>query len=142
MRNVDLAYIAGLVDADGTITLSTRNTKGSTRVNFEIASNKPECLYWCLAVTDMGHVYKKNTKYGPTYSWNVFAKQLRQLLPAILPYLITKRYQAEKMLEYFEMVDRVKNTKDGYRKAAVSRIIEQMQHANKVRSLEQVSCGV
>lgn len=110
MSELDRAYIAGIVDGEGSIGLYEQTQK---RKDYEKTSLRPTVQ---IAMTDketVGYVGRtagsgsKSYKYTKSDNWKEqekFAIQAQNdiidFLEQIRPYLITKKDQAELMLEY------------------------------------------
>lgn len=119
------AYLAGLVDADGSIVLADRHKNGThdagyydPRVN--IHNTDPVLVEWArdtlgagLLYHDRTYNYKPSDEHDPrrdTNRWKtrytlVFTnRKARALVHAILPYMVLKRDRAEVLLSYFDHV--------------------------------------
>lgn len=106
----ELAYIAGLFDGEGTISLignQGHRTKpapnGYVSARVEISNTNRVLIDW-LQVRLGGQVHTTG-KYSPTckqgYKWRAAMTQpALDILEAVLPYLVIKRAQAEIVLEY------------------------------------------
>jgi len=107
MKETQLAWLAGLIDGEGSIILSqqrdgTMNTYlVITNTNVDILNNA-EKIYQEFGINP--HWYeKKNYRSHHNKSFNLQITRLKQInlvLKAILPYLIGKRAQAETFIRY------------------------------------------
>lgn len=109
MKKIDLAYLAGIIDADGTIgikpsTYSVRILKESTQATYSerihIRQVERPALE-LLAATFGGNIgiEDPNAKRGkPLYRWGQTDLKACATLRALLPYLRIKRRQAENCL--------------------------------------------
>lgn len=108
----DLAYLAGLVDGEGSIIIhkykqqlykSRGNGKRSDDktprfvVDLRVAMSDSVAIYWIKdkfggSVTRVED--KRKTQYRPMYYWTTRANKASDLLKILLPYLKTKRPQA------------------------------------------------
>lgn len=103
---IDLAYLAGQIDADGCIGLFKQQVNkktGMTYVNqsVQLTSQDTDMLGWVLE-TFGGAIYqqlKAGTKTVNLYRWRPEAP-LADFLEEILPYLKTKKAQAQLILDY------------------------------------------
>jgi hypothetical protein len=103
---VDLAYIAGIVDGEGSIRSGGRSTKGRVKNRWEgwqvSVANTDAALMQYLGRIG-GRVYG-NRHVGPLskkpiYSWSVYRlDEVLALLKAIRPYLIIKRGKADQAI--------------------------------------------
>lgn len=102
-----ISYLAGFIDGEGTIYISTRKTKLgyiSYYPRFQAVNTNKEVMEWILK-TFGGLLYTKdrssyNKKWRVQYEWYTTRALIDELLPLILPYLIVKRPQAELMLKF------------------------------------------
>ena len=108
----EAAYLAGLIDGEGTISLwkvnAPKNARGFTHhVTFTIAQSNEPYLDEIRNMIGNGTVKLKNPggdrgkNSKPCFGLRFNAYQTRWILPQILPYLRLKRRQAEIVLEYF-----------------------------------------
>lgn len=122
MSDVEAAYIAGLIDGEGTISLRARvHNRKRSHCFFPIVcmSSTTECLIDAvLRMTGNGGVQKVDGggKVRTQYKWSLSPNQIRHVLPQIVPYLVEKRRRAILLIEYLELVEGtgggVRGTKD------------------------------
>lgn len=104
------AYIAGFVDGEGTITLvrsnRPRNTSGFQftpyfsipNTNLDVLlSIRKELRNGRIELCDTG-----NVNYRMLYSLRFTPRQIRQILPHLLPYLRVKQRQCELVMEFLD----------------------------------------
>jgi hypothetical protein len=105
----DLAYLAGLIDGEGYVSLLRKEERRSGGYYFTwkflFCSTSKELAAW-VSTTFGGILYEnkpgiKATKPSYDVRWRAF--ELENLLPVIVPYLKLKRRQAEIVLEYLQM---------------------------------------
>ena len=98
-----LAYLAGLIDGEGTITLLPTYPDRGIYATYLIVSNSDENLMNWL-VKNFGGVIKelKSRKEGskPVFNWILRTKKAAELIEKCYPYLIVKKLQAEVIFEY------------------------------------------
>src|SRR3990167_1305581 len=101
------AYIAGIIDGEGCVRLAKKKQNGKNDVFYYMAFvcitiTEIELLAYLKEVTGIGCVYryKKAAKenWNPVHRWQIVAKQARELLTAVHPYLTIKRGIAELVL--------------------------------------------
>lgn len=107
-----LAYLAGIVDADGHVALhagrklSPEQRRISTRYQGEIVvTNTDRPLIDLLVETFGGHVFtrkKVEAHHKTTYSWKATDWVAVEVAKALLPYLFVKKGQAEIIIEFYE----------------------------------------
>jgi hypothetical protein len=91
------AYIAGLVDGEGTITLSRTHRNERRRLVVCISNNELPILRFVLAAIGAGKVTSKRRyqpRHGASYTYQVSSRQALDLLKQISPYL--RSYKARR----------------------------------------------
>ncbi|KKN34179.1 hypothetical protein LCGC14_0796330 [marine sediment metagenome] len=110
LTKVQAAYLAGMVDGEGCISIlrARKATQGHSSV-FRIVSTDKAVLDYLLEITGLGYVRdyatsrnERNKNCKPQWGWQFSSVGMRELLPVILPYLITKREVAETALELLQ----------------------------------------
>ena len=90
MTPVDAAYLAGLIDGEGTIAL-TRIHRGQNRqLVVTISSTELGLLEWTKKTTGVGKITKKRTfspHHSPAYAYSVANRQALGVLTQVQPYL-------------------------------------------------------
>lgn len=103
----DRAYLAGLIDGEGTIAVyyPSRNRLGSPRVVIAMSTEQP--LLWVYET--FGYVYsgprevKVNGRTEIRYRWGTYSRRgVYLVLQGVLPYLKLKRERAEEVIRYCE----------------------------------------
>jgi len=121
-KEVDLAYIAGLIDGEGYVGLVKQIEKRRSRISvyyepkvciamcdkvgIDFIANKFSCNIW----------YKEMQNERWRNQWHLRIKgrkRLKEFLLAIYPYLHVKRRQAELMLEFINLREKAKQPKWG-----------------------------
>jgi len=116
MEKTRLAWLAGIIDGEGCLTIFRRSypdRKGGKRMlptaNVTITNTSVEMLDACREILDtLGVKYNLNDPHlGSCYAKKPLKRisvrnygSIQVLLKAILPYLIAKKFQAEKLLEF------------------------------------------
>ena len=113
MDEIILAYLAGIIDADGsiTITVSTPSRTGSTLrygENIALGQVNPEAIELLKESFGGGLSIQKprGISRRPLYRWQVNTRKAANVLKQLLPYLRIKRRQAEICLELHEIKNR------------------------------------
>jgi hypothetical protein len=100
------AYIAGLVDGEGTITLSRLHKHANRRLVVTIANTELVLLQFVLTHVGAGKITRKRTtseKHTPSFCYAISSRQALTLLKQLLPYLQSyKRERAALALEHYE----------------------------------------
>lgn len=103
------AYIAGILDGEGSITISKKNDHTGMRRGVcyrpcvSVANTNELLLLWLQATTGLGGISSKapsNPRHRQAWKWSVWSQQARQLLEVVSPYLLLKREQAELVLDF------------------------------------------
>ncbi|WP_195988631.1 LAGLIDADG family homing endonuclease [Clostridium sp. D53t1_180928_C8] len=110
MTETEKAYIAGIIDGEGSIMLQKFHAKEHPSPCVSIASTTLELLKWIKIIVGKGViVHKKN--YNPERHQDCYSYQLKyndaiNLIKDIYPYLIikTKRKRAELILTRYKEV--------------------------------------
>ncbi len=109
------SYIAGFVDGEGTITLvKTRRPRNTLGFQFQPTFTIPNSdLSVILSIRhDLGNGRIEmredaNPKHRTVYSLRFTPRQIRLILPQLLPYLRVKKRQCELVMEYLETSQRM-----------------------------------
>jgi len=94
---IDAAYIAGLIDGEGTVTLTRKHKNENRQLCVSISSTEIGLLDFVLAVTGVGKITNKQASkshHAHSYAYAVYNRQALALLEIILPYL--KSYKRER----------------------------------------------
>lgn len=93
---IDLAYLAGFVDGEGSITIF--RSGGCDNLRFDVYNTNEDVLLW-IKETFGGRVHKVGRpgreNWKQEYSWQSSSQQAAKILIVLLPYLKIKRLQAE-----------------------------------------------
>jgi len=103
----DAAYIAGIIDGEGNISLHMYDGKGRTtkvlRPRVGVTNTSLELLEWLRKVIGFGYIdrHKESSEHKDTWRYGLYSvNDIRRLLEDILPYLVVKREQAELLLTF------------------------------------------
>lgn len=108
IKDTEWAYIAGIVDGEGTIR-NDQNQTGRHYPRVSVVQNDPEMLYFLKAKLDgsveihqsagykLGKTGYLSTK--DTWRWNTSGENARFILEKLMPYLIVKKAKAQVVLE-------------------------------------------
>ena len=113
MNDTERAYIAGIIDGEGSLMVYPFKSKDGYTIyqaRLTVGNTKKELIDYLEKTTGIGRVRVSHTPRGkPFYYWALHGNNIRKFLPGILPYLLLKRKQAGLLLEYLSIV------KVGYR---------------------------
>jgi hypothetical protein len=84
------SYIAGLIDGEGTVTLSRRHANEHRQLVVSIANTELPLLKFVLDQASTGKITRKRTvsnSHTPSYCYSISNRQAISLLQQIAPYL-------------------------------------------------------
>lgn len=91
MKDIEKAYLAGIIDGEGSIMLIRFKTNQHPAPCVSIASNSKELLNWIIQVTGVGKVKSKKNynayKHANSFTYEVKYNNAIELLQSISPYL-------------------------------------------------------
>lgn len=90
LERCDAAYIAGLIDGEGTITLSRVHRNENRRLVVSIASTERCLLEFVAEQTGCGKITNKRTtskRHTPSFAYGLTSRQALDLLVQISPFL-------------------------------------------------------
>ena len=106
LEEVEKAYVAGIVDGEGTVTLM-KHHKNETHIPFVgIANNNLELLKWIKSLIG-GNICSKKKRlphHNDSYVLNIRQDRALRFLGEISKYLIIKKPQAELILKKYKSV--------------------------------------
>ena len=114
LTEIDKAYLAGLVDGEGSILLARKSPSKNGRTRYEprviTTLCTPEPLHYFKEQTNLGFIHthnaqKYNRRHSPSYQWTILTRQAEAFLKAIYPYLKIKRDQAEVILLFYQLLN-------------------------------------
>jgi hypothetical protein len=118
MKETEKAYIAGLIDGEGTISISHNNSQGSDAYSIvlRIYNSDKRMIDWVENVTGYGNVREEKMRKDnwnrpnikPMYKWAIYANNIRKLLPEIEKYLVIKKEQSQIMQEFLDLTNHFK----------------------------------
>ena len=90
LSSENAAYIAGIIDGEGTITLIRRNKGQNRRLSLTISNNDMAILAWIKKTVGVGVMITKRTygkKHFPSFTYSISNTQAYNLIEVIVPYL-------------------------------------------------------
>ena len=97
LDQTDAAYIAGLIDGEGTVTLSRRHRNENRQLVISISNTDRPLLEYVLNSVGVGKITGKKTyqsHHTPSYTYAISNRQALALLSQIISYL--KTYKAKR----------------------------------------------
>ena len=106
MNQVEKAYLAGIVDGEGTVTLSRHHKNETPAPCVSVANNDLRLLKWIKNRVGGVIVTKKKYKihHNDSYAWSIRQDRAIRFLKEIKQYLIIKKQQAELITKSYKMV--------------------------------------
>lgn len=102
------AYIAGLIDGEGTITLSRRHANEHRQLVVSIANTERPLLEFVIKQVGTGKITRKRTvsdSHTASYCYSISNQQALQLIEQIAPYLRShKKWRAQLVLQHYQTV--------------------------------------
>jgi hypothetical protein len=105
------AYIAGLIDGEGTVTLARRHRNDRRQLVVSIANTDHALLRFVLEAVGAGKITRKRISaahHTPSYCYSVANRQALALLRAVHPYLRTYKKTRSRLVlaHYIELTPR------------------------------------
>lgn len=94
----ELAYLAGIVDGEGSIFIAKNSARlqGSYTLRLSVTSTDRVLIDWIHARFGGNTCsQRKPNRWSPAYHWRLSGPHAKQLLEAIGPYLVIKRVKAD-----------------------------------------------
>ena len=103
-KKTDLAYFAGLIDGEGCFRLGNQGTHRYT-CSLSIGNTNLRLLHWVKqrfrgVIAEEWRNTLKHPRWRNCFRWTAYADDLDEIIPAIMPYLVAKREQAELIMLY------------------------------------------
>ena len=101
MSSSEAAYVAGIVDGEGTITLTRMHRGENRRPVVSISSTELPLLLYVQSVVGAGKITSKvraQSCHSPSYVYTVLSRQALLLLEQISAYLRTYKVQRARLL--------------------------------------------
>ncbi|MEW5758266.1 MAG: hypothetical protein AB1755_02170 [Candidatus Omnitrophota bacterium] len=133
LKEVEKAYLAGIVDGEGTVTLMRHHRNETHTPYVSVANNNLKLLKW-IKIKIGGVVISKKKRmshHNNSYAWYVCQNRAIDFLNEIKRYLIIKKPQADLITEKYKSVT---NRAGKYTKALLNK---KMRLVAKIRKLNQ-----
>ena len=110
---IELAYIAGFLDGDGSLMLQLKKRKDGVlkfrfmaTICFYQDTRHEKTLYWIKEILDIGYVSRRND--GMTELRINGFRQVRDILKKLIPFIRFKKLQAEALVKACEILSSTK----------------------------------
>ena len=109
MNTEDLAYLAGLIDGEGTICIHNNKRAYSVTTKVCVANCHRGVLEWCKdrfggSVNDVSAKGSELHNWKPQYRWTLTGPRAERVVRLCQPFLIIKKEQARLFLEYRALI--------------------------------------
>jgi hypothetical protein len=106
LKKAEKAYLAGIIDGEGTVTLTRHHRNETPTPSVSVANNNLELLKWIKCLVGGMIVSKKKRKahHNDSYAWTIRQDKAIQLLKEIEQYLIIKKLQADLIIQKYKSV--------------------------------------
>jgi O-phosphoseryl-tRNA(Cys) synthetase len=97
----DAAYIAGLIDGEGTITLSRKHRNENRQLAISISNTEKYLLVYVLSTVGAGKITGKRTaraNHTPSFTYAIYNRQALSLLEQVFPYLRTYKSKRARLI--------------------------------------------
>lgn len=109
MVDTESAYLAGLIDGEGSIIAVKRNKKGRITWRLQVSSTTPILLDWCVEKTGVGKIIKRvsrNPLHADSQWWQCYSWNAKKILEQTLPYMVLKKDKAVKMIAELSAIEK------------------------------------
>jgi hypothetical protein len=101
LSQADAAYIAGLIDGEGTVTLTRKHRHENRQLAVTISNTEIRLLNFVLEVIGAGKITRKRTSkshHTPSFTYAIYNRQALALLGQIQPYLRTYKVDRSELI--------------------------------------------
>ena len=111
LNTVDSAYIAGLIDGEGTITLTRKHRNENRQLSVTISNTERNLLEFVLETVGAGKITGKRTAqdhHTPSFMYAIYNRQALAVLKQVEPYLRTYKVERASLIlrDYIELTPR------------------------------------
>ena len=97
LKPTEAAYIAGIIDGEGTVTLSVKQKGGTRHLAVTVSGTELSLIKYLPRVIGAGRITNKKVyklNHAQAYTYAIYSRQAIDLLIQVLPYLQT--YKAKR----------------------------------------------
>ena len=111
LEQATFAYLAGLIDADGTVTLTRSHANKNRSATVTLSNTDKNLLIWVRTTLAAGTISGKKTSkpyHSPSFTWTIRGRQAITLLQQLLPYLQTYKAKRAELIvrDYIRLTPR------------------------------------
>ena len=106
-----LAYIAGLIDGEGSIRFALTGRSQSQRaIQIHVWNSDAAVMNWLVTkIGGVTHLRKQtNPALKPAWQWTASTQRATWLLPLIRPYMIIKAPQADLAISFHRIIEKMR----------------------------------
>ncbi|MCJ7631753.1 hypothetical protein MUP77_05065 [Candidatus Bathyarchaeota archaeon] len=110
LRQEELAWLAGIIDGEGTIGASFEKPKGYASTYLvlyvRVSNTKKEIVEECKRISQVGNIQfvkAKNSRWNDWYFWTAKCHNAVKILKELEPYILTKKRHIELAYEWVEL---------------------------------------
>ncbi len=92
LTKTESAYLAGIIDGEGTVTLTYRNKSSQRQLAVTVSSTDRRLLEYILRIVGAGKITNKKisrVNHSPAYTFQISNRQALSMLKQIAPFLRT-----------------------------------------------------
>ena len=97
----DAAYLAGLIDGEGTVTLTRKHKNENRQLAISIANTEKQLLDFCFNTIGAGKITRKRKNqdhHTASFTYAIYNRQALSLLEQVLPYLRSYKSKRAKLI--------------------------------------------
>lgn len=94
------AYIAGIIDGEGTITLTIKQKGGTRHLAVTVSGTESALMNYLPKIIGAGRITNKKVyklNHSQAYTYSIYSRQAIDLLNQIYPYLLTYKAKRAKL---------------------------------------------
>ena len=108
VKDTDYAWLAGIIDGEGSIFISNTRVPGNIRgfqyrAQMSVCNTNEELIMQVHKIANVGSIHRSREvrkDWRDKFYFNINANGMRDLLPRVIPYLILKKRVASKIIEF------------------------------------------
>lgn len=108
LSDIEKGYLAGIIDGEGTITLSVKQKGGTRHLAVTVSGTESSLINYLPKVIGAGRITNKKVykpQHKPSYTYAIYSRQAIDLLVQLQPYLKTyKSKRAKLAIEKYTLV--------------------------------------
>lgn len=97
MSETEIAWLAGFFDGEGHVSVRTQLSQRATGVKIQVTNTNRALVDRVAELTGVGYITtrpRQSSRCRTTYDWQTTGGNAKEILAALLPWLIEKRERA------------------------------------------------